>query len=115
MFTTALLAAGLWFSVHTLYVVATSAKSAYEAGTLTLYWKVMLLPAALLGVALDFVFQFTFGWLMFLETPFRGGALFSGRVKHHFRYGDGWRLKLAVFFARNLNVFDPTHITPPKG
>jgi hypothetical protein len=105
----------LWFGVHALYVAAMSAKAAYEAGRLTPYWLVMLAPVLVLGVALDFVFQFTFGWLMFLETPFRGGALFSGRVKHHFRNSDGWRLRLARFWARNLNVFDPTHITPPKG
>lgn len=105
----------VWFGVHTLYVVAMSAKAAYEAGILTKYWIVMLAPAAFLGLALDFVFQFTFGWVMFVETPFRGGWLFSGRVKHHFRHGHGWRLALAQFFARNLNVFDPFHITPPKG
>lgn len=105
----------VWFGVHALYVVVTSAKAAMESGALTLYWKVMLFPAAALGLVLDFVFQFTFGWLMFLETPFRGGLLFSGRVKHHFRYSYGWRLRLALFFAKQLNTFDPFHITPPKG
>lgn len=108
-------AVGVWFGVHILYVVATAAKAAYETGTLTPYWLVMLAPAVLLGVALDVVFQFTFGWLMFLETPFRGGYLFSGRVKHHFRNGRGWRLRLAVFWARNLNVFDSKHVTLAKG
>lgn len=108
-------AAVIWFGVHTLYVVAMAAKQAVAEDRLTTYWWCMLAPAAVVGVVLDMVFQFTFGWLMFLETPFRGGWLFSGRVKHHFRNSDGWRLKLAQFWAKNLNVFDPTHITPPKG
>jgi cell shape-determining protein MreD len=110
-----LMAVAVWFGVHTIYPLAMAAKRAYEDGRLTPYWVVMLAPAIVLGLVLDFVFQFTFGWAMFLETPFRGGALFSGRVKHHFRNSSGWRNRLAVFFARNLNVFDPTHITPPKG
>lgn len=105
----------VWFGVHTIYPLAMATKTAHESGKLTPYWLVMLGPALVLGVFLDFVFQFSFGWLMFVETPFRGGALFSGRVKHHFRNSDGWRLRLAQFWARNLNVFDPTHITPPKG
>jgi hypothetical protein len=94
----------IWFGVHWAYVLVMSAKAKLD--TLTLYWKVMLIPAAILGGVLDFAFQFTFGWLMFLETPFRGGVFFSGRVQHHFRLGSGWRKRLAVFWARNLNVFD---------
>lgn len=100
----------LWFTVHWAYVLVMAAKAALESGRLTLYWKVMLLPAAVLGGVLDFAFQFTFGWLMFAETPFRGGAFFSGRVQHHYRNSDGWRRALAGFWARNLNVFDSGHI-----
>jgi hypothetical protein len=105
----------LWFGVHWCYVLAMGAKAAYEKGALTTYWMVMLAVPLVVGVILDFVFQFTVGWVVFVETPFRGGALFSGRVKYHFRNSDGWRLKLSKFWARNLNVFDPTHITPYKG
>jgi hypothetical protein len=111
----ALSVVGVWFGVHTLYVVAMAAKEAYVEGRLTLYWKVMLLPAIVTGVILDITFQYTFGWIMFLETPFRGGIMFSGRVKHHFRDSTGWGNTLARFFAKNLNVFHATHITPHKG
>ena len=96
----------VWFGVHWLYVVAMSAKRAIAADKLSTYWWLMLAPAAALGVVLDVTFQYTFGWLMFVETPFRGGLFFSGRVQHHFRHGDGWRLDLARFWARQLNVFD---------
>ena len=105
---------GLWLGVHWTYVIAMAAKNALGAGKLTLYWRVMLYPAAVLGVLLDFVFQLTFGWVMFLETLKRGGWLFSGRVQHHFLHSDGWRKKLAIFWARNLNVFDPDHIHAPR-
>lgn len=101
-----LAAVAVWFGVNTIYVVAMAAKAALASGRLTLYWKVMLAPAAVLGVVLDFVFQFTFGWLMFLETPFRGGPMFSGRVQYHYSNSSGWRKRLARFWARNLNVFD---------
>lgn len=100
----------VWFGVHTIYPLAMTVKEAYEAGRLTKYWIVMLVPVLVLGLVLDFVFQFTFGWLMFVETPFRGGVFFSGRVQHHYRNSDGWRRDLAGFWARNLNVFDATHI-----
>lgn len=37
--------------------------------------------------------------------------LFSSRVQRHVRKSGGWRLGLATFWARNLNVFDD-HIRP---
>lgn len=100
----------IWVGVHAAYPAVMAAKAAMEQDTLTLYWRVNLLPIALVGVLLDVAFQFTFGWLIFLETPFRGGLMFSGRVQHHFRHSTGWRQRMAVFFARNLNVFDSEHI-----
>lgn len=99
---------GVWFGVHWGYVIAMSAKDALAAGRLTLYWKVMLLPVAVVGLLLDFVFNYIFGW-MFLAIP--RPVLFSGTVQHHYRKSAGWRLKLAQFFAKNLNVFDD-HIKP---
>lgn len=108
----ALSTCGVFLAVNWLYVLVMAAKAAMERGTLTPYWTAVLSIAAVIGVVLDFVFQFTFGWLMFAETPFRGGLMFSGRVQHHFRHGAGWRKALAGFWARNLNVFDPDHIRP---
>lgn len=98
-----LAAVAVWFGVHALYVMAVSAKAAAKAGRLTLYWKTNLAPALVLGVVLDFTFNYTFGW-MFLAVP--QPVLFSGTVQHHYRNSAGWRLKLAQFWARNLNVFE---------
>lgn len=103
------LAAGVWFGVIWAYVAVMHAKM--RLPELTLFWKVHMLPLALIGLALDLVFNYTFGWLMFLEWPWSTGEpLFSGRVQHHYRHGDGWRLKLASFWARQLNQMDPGHI-----
>lgn len=99
-------AAVLWFGVHWAYVLVMAAKAALERGELTRYWIVNLLPTAIVGYLLDFAFQFTFGWVMFAETPFRGGLMFSGRVQYHYRYGNGWRRRFAAFWARNLNVME---------
>lgn len=108
-------AVGLWLLVHWSYVLIMAAKAARDAGRLTTYWTVMLVPVGIAGWALDFIFQMTLGWWMFalaglldkkLEHPFRGGLLFSGRVQYHYSRGTGKRKDLANFFARNLNVFD---------
>lgn len=98
-----LAAVAVYFGVHALYVVAMAAKSAREAGRLTAYWQVVLWPFVVLGGVLDFVFNYTFGW-MFLAKPRR--YLFSHTVQHHYTHGTGWRGALAAFWARTLNVFD---------
>lgn len=93
----------VWFGVHWMYVIAMSAKDAIAADKLTVYWWVMLAPAAAIGVLLDFTFNYTFG-LMFIAKP--RPYLFSQTVQHHYSHGEGWRIELARFFARQLNVFD---------
>lgn len=103
-----LTAFAVWFGVHWMYVIAMSAKDAIAADKLTVYWWVMLAPAALLGVLLDFTFNYTFG-LMFLAVP--RPVMFSGTVQWHYRHSTGWRKKLSDFWAKNLNVFDD-HIKP---
>lgn len=103
----AIYAIAIWLGVHWAYPAVMAAKAAIERGSLTLYWKVNLLPLALIGVLLDFAFNYTFGW-MFLKVP--RPILFSSTVQHWYRNGDGWRLRLARFYGRNLNVFDDSHI-----
>lgn len=92
---------GLYVGVHVLYVVAMAAKAARDR--LTLYWKVILWPAVVLGGVLDFSFNYTFGW-MFLAKP--RPYLFSQTVQYHYTHSTGWRNWLAAFFAKQLNVFD---------
>jgi uncharacterized membrane protein YhaH (DUF805 family) len=100
---TLLVPAGLFLGVHYWYVLAMAAKSARDAGKLTKYWTVILAPPVYGGLVLDWAFNYTFGW-MFLAKP--RPVLFSATVQYHYRHSDGWRLWLATFWARTLNVFD---------
>ena len=89
----------LFFAVHWSYVAIMAAKRVQ----MTAYWRVILYPLAAFGLALDVAFNLTFGTVMFVELPREW--LFSHRVQRHVT-SDGWRLSLALFFAKQLNVFD---------
>jgi hypothetical protein len=93
----------IFFGVHWAYVIAMAAKSARDSGKLTRYWSVFLLPPVAFGLVLDLLFNYSFGW-MFWAKP--RSFLFSSTVQYHYRHSDGWRLWLAQFWARTLNVFD---------
>lgn len=99
---------GTYLGVVWAFVAVMHAKHRMENGALTVFWRVHLLPLAVIGIALDAIFNATFGWLMFLERPHE--LLFSGRVQRHCRLGYGWRKRLAVFWANQLNQMDPGHI-----
>lgn len=100
-------AVALWFAVHWAFVAVMHAKAMRERGDLRTYWLVMLLPLAAVGLVLDCAFNLTFGTLMFRELPRE--LLFTSRCKRHFR-GDGRRKRLAGWWARQLNTFDPGHV-----
>lgn len=99
----------VWFSALWLYVLVMAAKAARDRGQLTPFWRFNLAPLVPLAYAVDIFFNLTIGWIMFAELPRE--LLFSTRVQRHFRGSRGWQLKLAVFWARNLNVFEARHIT----
>lgn len=101
-----------WYLLHWCYVLAMTAKTAVAEGELTLYWWVILIPAAIIGLALDLALQWSIGWLLFGELPWRWrGLLFSNRVQWHRFHSTGWRRNtMAAFWKRNLNVFHKTHI-----
>ena len=101
----ALLLIPLYLGVHWSFVAIMSAKA--KRAELTPYWVAILLPLGVVGWVLDFAFNYSFGW-MFLAVP--RPYLFSHTVQHHYSNGSGWRQRLAAFFAKQLNVFDPLHI-----
>jgi hypothetical protein len=94
----------LWFGVHWAYVAIMHARSK----RLSLYWKVMLYPLAVVGLVLDVAFNVVFGTLMYRELPRE--LLFTSRCKRHFRGDDEKRKRLASWWAVQLNQFDPGHI-----
>lgn len=103
-----------WFVLMGSYVLVMHAKRILDEGAkLSLFWRVNLVPWLAVGLVLDVAFNLVAGTLMFAELPREW--LFTTRAERHFRHSDGWRLKIAQFWARTLNVFDPFHITPPKG
>jgi hypothetical protein len=100
--------AAIWIGALWLYVLIMGARAAHKAGTLSLFWKLHLYPLLPIALALDVLFNLIFG-LMFLEPPHE--LLFSSKIERHVRHSRGWRLRLAEFWMRNLNVFDKYHIT----
>lgn len=93
--------AALWFGLHWSYVALMAAKRA----TLTPYWKVMLYPLAVPALLADVAFNFLFGTIIFAELPKE--LMFSSRVQRH---ADGdpadWQHPIALWWAKQLNVFD---------
>lgn len=102
----------LYLGVHWAYVAIMAARAVLERDELTVYWWVLLLPLAVLGFVMDFAFNVLIGTAVFLEPPKE--LLFSSRVQRHVDESNGWRLHVALFFARQLNVFDD-HIDMPEG
>lgn len=101
----------IWVSIIWLYPAGMHAKKARKDGRLTKFWVVNLYPMMAYATVCDVAFQYTFGWMFF--DLFHLGAwhpaitpLFSGRVQWHCDRSTGWRLKLALWWAKQLNVFD---------
>ena len=57
-------------------------------------------PLFLVGYVYDGAFNITYGSLMFMELPF--SWTLTARMKHHIKYGAGWRRYLAVMICRHL-------------
>lgn len=97
----------IWVGIVWLYPSGMHAKKARDAGTLTTFWIVHFWPMIVFAYILDLAFNYSFGWTMFLEAPWHTGEkLFSGRVQWHVDNSTGWRRSLALFWAKQLNVFD---------
>lgn len=96
-----------WFVGLWAFVAVMHAKARYS--DLTLFWKINLAPLAFIGLIVDWlVFNWVFGTIMFLEVPKE--LLLTSRVKRHYRESKGWRLRVATWWRRNLNIIDPGHI-----
>jgi len=99
--------AALWFGVTGCFVLVMHAKKLKEAGQLNTFWTFNILPWAVIGITLDFIFNVIAGTLIFRELPRE--LLFSSRVQRHYR-SEGFRGRMAEFWANQLNAIDPTHI-----
>jgi hypothetical protein len=100
-------AAVIWLGALWAFAAVMHARAVMKREALTLFWRVNLLPLAVIGFALDVAFNLTFGTLMYRELPRE--LLFTTRTKRHFA-GTGSRKRMADFWARQLNLLDPGHV-----
>lgn len=96
-----------WFSMVTAFVAVMHAKHLHDRGELSLFWEIGILPAAIIGLALDVAFNLTAGTLLFGEIP--KCWTFSQRVRDHASDG-GYRGHIAAFWKRQLDQINPGHI-----
>lgn len=71
-----------------------------EANELTVAAKVLGYPMLYIGLVLDFLFNITWGSLLFLELPKE--LLFSGRVTRLVATDKEWRGRLALWARQQL-------------
>ena len=98
--------ASCWLVAIYGYALLMFANQRRKQAPMPLFWAVHLWPLAIVVLAIDFAFNWTFGF-MFLRPRW---ALFSSTVQWYVRNGDGWRLSLARFWLGVLNWPDPSHI-----
>jgi hypothetical protein len=78
-----------------------------EGTVFTLFWKVGILPWAVVGVTLDLAFNVVAGTLMYMELPQE--LTFTSRCKRHI-HSPGWRSHIARWWQRQLNQISPGHV-----
>jgi len=104
--------AGLFWGTCILFIAVMQCKTLYDRDELTLFWKIIIIPAAVVGITMDCLFNVVFGTIVFRELPREW--LFSHRVYRHWNVAP-WKeqkrnVAIAQFFVTNLNLIDPGHV-----
>lgn len=87
---------------YLLFVVTMGAKAAWPA--LSILPRALLLPAALVAVIMDVIFNLVPATVIFLDPPRE--LLFTQRLDRYEAQGSGWRYTVAVWICKNmLNPF----------
>jgi hypothetical protein len=90
------------------FIMGMHVKHLWESGTkFTLFWKVAIIPWAVVGISLDIAFNVVCGTLMYLELPHE--LMFTARCKRH-KADPKWRGEVARWWARQLNQIEPGHV-----
>jgi hypothetical protein len=97
-----------------LYLAVMNLQRAHDAGTITRPAYCLGLPLLYLGLLVDFLVNVFPVTVLFLELPRE--LLVTARLTRYANGPDGWRKRLALWFAHNLlDTFDPSgqhvHIT----
>jgi hypothetical protein len=98
----------VWLFVKTLvlFLAAANGKRINDAGQLTLFWKVIVIPLAAVFMVYDITFNLILGTIMYLELPRWGEWTFSARTRRLYR-ANSW---VARFWRKQINIFLPGHI-----
>jgi hypothetical protein len=102
-----------WYLLTGAFVLVMHAKRLRDEGAkLTLFWRVNILPWAIVGLALDLAFNVVAGTIMFVELPRE--LLFTSRCKRLVAGDDEtfwlYRRSVALWWQRQLNQISPGHV-----
>lgn len=96
-----------WYVFGLAFVGIMHAKLIMEdGGELSLFWKAVLWPWAVVGLLMDILFNWTVGSLIYAELPRE--LTFTSRCKRHKR-SVRWRGNVARWWCRQLEQIDPGH------
>ena len=88
----------LVYAMYLLFVVTMAAKAVWK--TLPLTAKILLAPAALLAVFMDFIFNVFIATFIFMDLP--DEYMFTQRLSRYKSEGAGWRTSVAKWLCFNL-------------
>lgn len=100
----------LWSTLVACFISSMYVHKLRREGTLTLFWLASMVIPATAGVALDALLNLTAGTVLFLELPRE--LLMTQRVQRHVNESSG-KSRVAMWWARQLNVIDAGHVTFP--
>ncbi|HTH40652.1 MAG TPA: hypothetical protein VL968_07670 [Rhodocyclaceae bacterium] len=83
---------------YLLFVVTMAAKAAWPI--LSIVPRVLLVPAALVAVVMDVIFNLIPATIIFLDPPRE--LLFTQRLDRYEAEDSGWRYTLALWICQNL-------------
>lgn len=95
-----------WFVLVTSFVAVMHAKLLREKDELSLFWKVNLLPAAVIGYFLDVAFNLVVGTILYREIPRE--LTFTERCRRH-KDSSGSRGRIARWFCFQFGQIDSGH------
>lgn len=89
------------------YLAVMNLQGARKAKTLTKTAYALGLPILGIGLAIDAFVNIVVLTVLFAEAPRE--LLVTSRLKRHYIEGNGWRKKLAIWFAIHMtDAFDPS-------
>lgn len=83
---------------YLLFIVTMAAKAAWD--DLSTLPRLLLLPAALVAVLMDMIFNLIPATIIFMDPPHE--LMFTKRLDRYEQLGQGWRYWTAIWICQNL-------------